>query len=299
MRRRAISLYALRMRTSTIFLPLLAGLLLVGCGPSGEAREPTAITAVSSTSAASSTFKRFKPKPANSPVVQPVTDVPLSELKIPILVYHHVRKQEGWSKATWSWKMTVSPDIFEKQIQWMSEHGYNTITLDDFVAIMKGEKLAPPKPIVITFDDNNVSQYDIALPILEKYNMIGVFYLVTNRLTQKGVVDAAMAKDMSDRGMDIQSHTLDHATMTNLTLKRLDEELLGSKKVLEDLTGKPVRHVAYPSTAQNKTVRERTKAAGYTTGTIMDPRSATVKDDFFKLPRIMITDDTDMKKLLP
>lgn len=232
-------------------------------------------------------------------MIQKVSDVPLSELKIPILVYHHVRKQEGWPKTTWSWKMTVSPEIFEKQMQWISERGYTTIDLDTLVAIFRGEQQPPPKPLVITFDDNNLSQYDVALPVMEKFGIKAVIYLVTHRLTQKGVIDAAMAKDMAARGMDIQSHTLDHATLTNLSINRLDEELLGSKKVLEDLIGKPVRHVAYPSTAQNKTVRERTKAAGYTTGTIMDPRPATVKDDLFKLPRIMITDDTDMKKLLP
>lgn len=295
-------MYALPMH-KTILTLIVTGALLAACGPTGEAREvattSTSVTSAASSTSATSLFKRFKPKPANSPVVQPVSDVPLSELKIPILVYHHIRKQEGWSKATWSWKMTVSPETFEKHMKWISEHGYTTITLDTLAAIFKGEQQSPPKPIVITFDDNNLSQYEVALPILEKYKMIGVFYQVTNRLSLKGVVDAEKTKDMSMRGMDIQSHTLDHATMTNLSLKRLDEELLGSKKVLEDLTGKPVRHIAYPSTAQNKTVRERTRAAGYVTGSIMDPRPATVHDDMFKLPRIMMTDDTVIEKLLP
>jgi hypothetical protein len=60
-----------------------------------------------------------------------------------------------------------------------------------------------------------------------------------------------------------------------------------------------VRSVAYPSTAHNKTVRDAAKAADYTTGTIMDPRAATAKDDLFKLPRIMMRDDTKLAKVLP
>lgn len=281
---------------------IITGALLAACGQSGEAAAPSSALVPQSAErgAGSSSQKGFTHfKPATKPVISEESDVRLSELKIPILVYHHIRKQEGWSKATWSWKMTVTPETFEKQMRWISEHGYTSITLDAFYDIMTGAAVAPPKPIVITFDDNNVSQYDVALPILEKYKLTGVFYLVTNRLKLKGVVDAERAKDMSARGMDIQSHTLDHATMTNLSLKRLDEELVQSKKALEDITGKPVRHLAYPSTAQNKTVREHAKLAGYATATIMDPRPATVKDDLLKLPRIMMTDDTNLQKVLP
>ena len=38
---------------------------------------------------------------------------------IPVLVYHHIRPQEGWSKATWSWKMTVAPPMFDEHMRWL------------------------------------------------------------------------------------------------------------------------------------------------------------------------------------
>ncbi len=219
--------------------------------------------------------------------------------KIPILVYHHIRATKSYPVSSWSYKMSVSPAIFAKQLKWVSDRGYTTINLDTYVAIMKGEIAGPVKPIVITFDDNNATQYSLAFPELKKNSQMGVFYLVTNRLQNKGFIPEVQVKEMSDAGMDIQSHTIDHATMTNLSLKRLDQELLESKATLEALTGKPVRHLAYPSTASNKTVRERAAKAGYITGSIMDPRWATQKDDFFKLPRIMMIDTTNLEKILP
>lgn len=222
-----------------------------------------------------------------------------STKKIPILVYHHIRSTKSYPTSTWSYKMSVSPDVFSKQLKWISDRGYTTISLDTYASIMKGEIAGPAKPLVITFDDNHVAQYTLAFPELKKNNQMAVFYLVTNRLKTKGFVSEAQVKEMSDAGMDIQSHTIDHATMTNLTLKRLDQELVESKSALEALTGKPVRHIAYPSTASNKTVRERAAKAGYTTGSIMDPRWATQKDDFFKLPRIMMIDTTNLSKVLP
>jgi peptidoglycan/xylan/chitin deacetylase (PgdA/CDA1 family) len=221
-------------------------------------------------------------------------------LKIPILVYHHIRDTKPYSPSTWSWKMSVSPKIFDAQMQWLVDHNYTTIDLNTYVAIMQSKQAPPEKPVVITFDDNNLSQYELGLPILEKNGQVAVFYLITDKLSQKsGVINADIAKIMSDKGMDIESHTLDHVVLTQINAARLASELVDSKKRLEEIIGKPVLHVAYPGTAHNKTVREATAKAGYVTGSIMDPRDATPADDFYKLPRIMMTDTTDLKKVLP
>ncbi len=184
-------------------------------------------------------------------------------------------------------------------MEWIRQHGYTTINLDTYVSIMRGDIAGPAKPIVITFDDNNLTQYTLAAPILREQSHIAVFYLVTNRLKNKSFITEDQVKQLAEWGMDIQSHTLDHATLTHLSLKRLDEEFVQSKAVLEALTGNAVRHVAYPSTAHNKTVRERASNAGFVTGTIMDPRPATSKDDLLRLPRIQMNDTTKLATLLP
>ena len=195
--------------------------------------------------------------------------------------------------------MTVTPETFEKQMQWLSDDNYTTIDLNTFVSIIKGERAGPTKPIVITFDDNQESQYTEALPVLQKHHQIAVFYLITGRINAATLLSTAQIKEMSADGMDIESHTITHRVLTLLSLSELDKELTQSKKTLETLLGKTILHIAYPGTAHNKTVREHAAAAGYITGTIMDPRNATEKDDLMKLPRIMMTDDTNLTKVLP
>jgi peptidoglycan/xylan/chitin deacetylase (PgdA/CDA1 family) len=219
-------------------------------------------------------------------------------VRIPILVYHHIRETKPYPTSTWSYKMSVSPSVFEQQMTWIKDHGYTTITLDQALDQLRG-KPGPEKPVVITFDDNNRTQYTLAFPILKKHHQIGVFYLITNRLKNHAFILEDEVKTMAEDGMDIQSHTVTHSTLSMLNLQRLDEELMQSKKTLETITGKSVYHIAYPSTGQNKIVREHAKEAGYTTGTIMDPRVATPQDDVYKLPRIMMTDDTNLQKVLP
>lgn len=184
-------------------------------------------------------------------------------------------------------------------MQWILDHGYTTIDLDTAAEILQGKRAGPTKPLVITFDDNNRSQYERAFPVLRDLGLTATFYLVTNRLQNKSFILEDEIRAMAHAGMSIQSHTITHSTMTALNFLTLDKELQESRATLEAITGTPVLHVAYPSTAQNTTVREHTKNAGYTTGTIMDPRNATAKDDLFKLPRIMMTDDTNLQNVLP
>jgi peptidoglycan/xylan/chitin deacetylase (PgdA/CDA1 family) len=218
---------------------------------------------------------------------------------IPILVYHHIRDTSPYPHTTWSYKMSVSPQIFDDQMRWISENNYVTIDLDTAVDILQGKQEGPKKPVIITFDDNNRTQFTIAFPILQKYGLIATFYLVTNRLENPSFILADEALAMSEAGMSIQSHTVSHATLTALSDDALEQQLADSRRVLEALIGKPVRHIAYPSTAQNQRVRNHAQKAEYVTGTIMDPRLARPTDDLWKLPRIMMTDKTVMESVLP
>src|SRR5581483_8733460 len=71
---------------------------------------------------------------------------------IPILTYHYIHDY-GKTESNAGKDLTVTPEAFERQIQWLSAHGYTSITMDDFLAIKNGQKTEPAKPVIITFDD--------------------------------------------------------------------------------------------------------------------------------------------------
>lgn len=294
------AVYDARMRHGTrAALALIAASALAACAPQGEARQLPGGSPSARASASSSVgLKRFVPKPPAKPGV-PAPVAPPTGVSVPILVYHHVRPQQGWAKSTWSWKMTVTPATFERHMQWLADKGYTSLTLDGLVAALDGKASLPAKPVVITFDDNNQSQYDLAAPLMEKYGMIGVFYAVSGRIDSKELLNREKILDLSARGHDIQSHTVSHQVLPLLGDAALKTQLEESKKTLEDLLGKPVNHLAYPGTAHNQRVRDAAKAAGYVTATIMDPRNITEKDDRMKWARIMMTDDTVLEKVIP
>lgn len=249
-------------------------------------------------SVATSSMSSAKGISSSRAAVVPVPAVPKA-FAIPILVYHHIRLASPYPKSTWSWKMSVSPEVFKKQMQWLDDHDYTTVTLDTFVKIKNGEILGPVKPVVITFDDNNENAYEQAFAVLKQHFFIATWYVITNRFDKPTFLTTAQIKEMAAAGMDIQSHSVTHSWMTNLPVSRQKWELDESRKAIETLTGKPVRHLAYPLTMRNAQVINSVREEWYATATIMDPRPATQKDDLLTLPRIMMTDDTDLKRWLP
>lgn len=283
---------------------LIASFLLVACTQSTEARllreGKTSKSSSSASSAQTRRAERLAEAASRPKIEKPAgSGVALETYEIPILVYHHVRKQEGWAKSTWSWKMTVTPQTFERHMQWLVDKGYTTLTLDELTAAIHGKATMPAKPVVVTFDDNNLSQYDVAAPIMDAKNQKGVFFLIAKYLDSPAMVNRERALDLQARGHQIASHTMTHRALPGLNDEELAWELVESKRVLEELTGRPVNHVAYPGTAHNQRVRDAAKTAGYVTATIMDPRYVTHEDDWMKWPRMMMTDDTNLEKTLP
>ncbi len=284
---------------------VLASVLLVACTPDSEARllrdARTSSSAASSAQAAKDRRAERLTQAASRPKSSAASfvGVPLTAYRVPILVYHHVRAQEGWAKSTWSWKMTVTPKTFERDMQWLADKNYTTITLSEMTAAIRGERAMPEKPVVITFDDNNLSQYDVAVPIMEKHGQRAVFYQITKYLDSPNMVNRERTLELQEKGHEIASHTMTHRALPGLNDEELAWELAESKRILEELTGRTVKHVAYPGTAHNQRVRDAAKAAGYETATIMDPITFTETHDWMKIPRIMMTDDTDLSKVLP
>jgi peptidoglycan/xylan/chitin deacetylase (PgdA/CDA1 family) len=90
---------------------------------------------------------------------------------VPVLMYHHVSPVAG--------PINVSPEHFEDQLAWLQSHGYSSLTSEAFAAHLRGE-VAPPKSVLITFDDGYLDNYVHAYPLLRKYGFRAMIFLVTS-----------------------------------------------------------------------------------------------------------------------
>jgi peptidoglycan/xylan/chitin deacetylase (PgdA/CDA1 family) len=156
-----------------------------------------------------------------------------------IVTYHSVghRKHE----------MNVHPDRFREQIEWLSEHA-EVVSLER--AIHTGIGTA------ITFDDGYLDNLTNAAPLLKPTGFPATVFVVAGRagstLTHDcGDPGASLMSfsemiELSDCGFEIGSHTLTHPHLTDLPPQRQEEEIRGSKRLIEDRLQRPVTSFAYP-----------------------------------------------------
>ena len=81
---------------------------------------------------------------------------------VPVLNYHQINDTEHNS-------LTVNTKQFEAQMKYLAEEGYTTITPAEMIDAWEGKGTLPEKPVIITFDDGYLDNYNHAYPILEKY----------------------------------------------------------------------------------------------------------------------------------
>ncbi|HIR15411.1 polysaccharide deacetylase family protein [Massilicoli timonensis] len=96
---------------------------------------------------------------------------PLAEKtdRIAILGYHHLAEDGDKYREYLFDPWTATLSSFERQMRYLKENGYHTISLDELYEWYEGKRELDSKAVVITFDDSYYSTYELAKPILEKY----------------------------------------------------------------------------------------------------------------------------------
>lgn len=126
--------------------------------------------------------------------------------------------------------------------------------------------------LTITFDDAYPSQAAVAMPLLEARGFRGTFYLIVDRLFQRGKYQDLPSAPLADwqagfrRGHEVGSHTWTHVGLDTVSTQRMQEELRAAKEALEGLfPGAPVTSLAYPFSEADEAVMQEA-ARYYLTG---------------------------------
>ena len=210
---------------------------------------------------------------------------------VPILMYHsvntHISKgMEG---------LAVSPDTFDRQMNFLKSHHYNVIPLEDLVNLIKDNKKIPPKTIAITFDDGYLDNYTYVFPVLKKYRLPATVFIIVNEVGRKegDRLGWEQIKEMQDSGLvTFGSHTLRHERLINIKSPQdLKAEVFESKKILEDKLSRKVNLFSYPEGCYNREIRQLVIDAGYSAATATIPGKQPLKNDLFLLKRLRISEN--------
>jgi len=175
---------------------------------------------------------------------------------VPILEYHAIQPPpEGAADP----QAFVPQADFERQMDWLDEHGYDAATLDQVEAAWYEDGKLPPKPIVVSFDDGYLSQYVGAFPKMEELGWSGVLDLVAS---ESDLPDSDVRK-MIEAGWEVASHSMTHPDLTTLGAASLEREVAGSRRILHRRFDVPVDNFSYPSGSYDDTVISAVHRAGY------------------------------------
>lgn len=185
---------------------------------------------------------------------------------IPVLLYHRIVQT-----PTNQWTDT-SIDHFKQAIQYLDDNGYTTLSADEYANIMEGKATAPPKPVLLTFDDATPDFVTTALPELKKHNLKSVLFVVSSWIGGSYSMSLDQLKGLlNEPSVSIENHSKTHddkvwgngaAGTSTMTTEQATDEIVTAENFLKDLTGKSPVLLAYPYGSFNDTVKDVAKNNG-------------------------------------
>jgi peptidoglycan/xylan/chitin deacetylase (PgdA/CDA1 family) len=172
----------------------------------------------------------------------------------------------------------VDSVLFEADLDFLARNKYTTVEADNLLDHLNGRVRLPERSVIITIDDGSRNLYEIAFPLLRKYGMKAVAFVVPGfhredycQLLDEGKsrvppLSWSQIREMHESGVvDFQSHTYEHRYIPRWPepiglegsapeivsrligpARPIVDDLYLAKKTLEQNLNKTVRHVAFP-----------------------------------------------------
>ncbi|MHB8858464.1 MAG: polysaccharide deacetylase family protein [Thermoleophilia bacterium] len=234
------------------------------------------------------------PQPRFEPLAYPpAAPVPAREIKVPILMYHHVGEPPaGADKIRRG--LTVSAADFDAQMSYLKKAGYQPISQTDLFNALFAARPLPANPVMLTFDDGYTDNYEVGLPILQKYSFPATFYIISDRVGEAEYMTWDQVVKLDQAGMDIGSHTATHPDLTEVSSAEAQKELTGSSQILQIYLGHPVYWLCYPAGKYDDTVVSLARSTGYLLAVTTEAGEVQSSGAPLTLWRYRVRDDTGL-----
>lgn len=174
--------------------------------------------------------------------------------KCAALLYHHV----GPLTEPACRGLNVSARAFATQIGMLSKLGFDSIVASEWTAYITGRTEVPRRPLMMTFDDAYADLTRYAFPVLQRYGFKATVFVPTGLLGERfgcnprnqaagmPLMSAADIREWSARGFEFGAHTQTHVDLSQLEKGAAENEIIGSRRDLEEIIERPVLSFAYP-----------------------------------------------------
>ncbi len=219
-----------------------------------------------------------------------IVDKPLSNAGLPVLMYHFFYDgslEDGSNRDN----NFIEISKFEEQIKYLKENNFYFPTWEEVEKYIDGDIILPEKSIVLTFDDGDDSFFELAVPILQKYNVNGTSFVISSwygyRANEKqpNVIYESHSDNMHQAGADGKG------VMLSWSNDKIKEDLINSKNGL----GGDVTVFCYPMGNYNENAKQLLKETGYKLAFTTEGGRVKIGADKFALPRVRISKNTSLE----
>lgn len=150
--------------------------------------------------------------------------------------------------------LTVSCPQLEEQLCYLQRKNYTFISLQQFIDYKNNGTPLPHKPVLCTFDDGYLSNFELALPILEKYKAKAVIFVPTAYIGQTSAWDfnpeylmsVEQLKALPPHLIELGLHSHQHQNYKHLSFQEIKQDLEQCLRVFKQLALPFVPAFAYP-----------------------------------------------------
>lgn len=158
--------------------------------------------------------------------------------------------------------LTVTPQALRAHFEHLRAEGYECLTMDRFLGIMRAEEPAPKKAFLLTFDDAYHNNLEHLLPLLQEFEWEATVFVIAGTVDGSYSLDAdsgparKMSADELRRiagpNVRLALHGYRHENFSNEKLEALEKVMRKSVEVLEAAGIPFTRVLAYPYGARPK-----------------------------------------------
>lgn len=208
---------------------------------------------------------------------------------LPVLMYHFFYDKTKGKAQDNNW---LEISAFEEQIKYLSENDFYLPSWKEVEDYIDGTTILPEKSIVITVDDGDDSFFELAVPILQKYNVDATSFVITSWY-------GARAND-KQKNVSYQSHSDSmhvsgnngKGVMLSWSYDKLVQDLEKSKSLL----GGEASIFCYPFGQYNDTDIKALKSTGYKLAFTTKGGRVYKGSSKYELPRVRIMGTTTLSE---
>jgi poly-beta-1,6-N-acetyl-D-glucosamine N-deacetylase len=171
----------------------------------------------------------------------------LSAGRVNCFIYH--RFDESRYPST-----NISAEVFLAQLSYLKEQGYEVLSLSEIARRLQNGEPLPEKGAALSVDDAFQSFYQVAMPILRRFDFPVTLFVNTDAVASPGYLDWQQLQQLQSEGVEIGNHSASHDYLVEMRpgedfpawRNRVRSDIRRAQMALETHLDKVARIFAYP-----------------------------------------------------